>query len=412
MGRSGRRSSGSGLPPVRQIELSEKDRKKRLILLVILLAIAVVSLTVGMFSALNTEPGWTAVECTASVINCSNDLVFQYCYGQSERSATEEKKALTLLYSEATVDAYRIFYEEVLTLGTTVNEPIVVDHALYEALELINQSGNRCLYLAPVYAEYNRIFNSENEVEATDADPGQNPELVGYITELVGFANDPEMIRVELLGNDQAKLYVAPEYLTFAETNEITEFLDLGWMTNAFIVDYIADVVLNAGFANGYLVSYDGFTRNMDNRGERFGLSLFNRQKNDIHLAATMEYEQPLAIVYVRDFPMSTQDKYHYYPFHNGRIASAMIDPEDGMCKTASDCFVFSASDLSCAQLLLKTIPVFLTDSLDVASLDALKTQGISSIWFEGMTLYCNDSALEILLHEESGMPYSVQYKS
>ena len=116
MARSGKRKLGSDPTPVRNIALPEKDRKKLLILLVVLLAIGVVAIAIGLFEGLTTDPGWAVVENTATQLNVSGDFAVSYCYGQTEESPTEEKKRLTMLYSEASVRAWEIFHEQPITI--------------------------------------------------------------------------------------------------------------------------------------------------------------------------------------------------------------------------------------------------------------------------------------------------------
>ena len=62
------------IKPVKRIELSETNVKLRMILIVLLLSIAVVAVIYGLFSLLNTEPGWQEVEVSSSNANCSADL--------------------------------------------------------------------------------------------------------------------------------------------------------------------------------------------------------------------------------------------------------------------------------------------------------------------------------------------------
>ena len=57
---------------------------------------------------------------------------------------------------------------------------------------------------------------------------------------------------------------VSDDYLAFAEKNFISDFIDFSWMKNAFITDYVADVMIDNGYTLGSLTSYDGFTRNLD----------------------------------------------------------------------------------------------------------------------------------------------------
>lgn len=410
MGKSGKRNYNPSVRPVIRAELSDKNRTLRWILIIGFVALALISFTIGIRALVNTQPGWEVVESASTESNCSADFIFSYCYGQSDKDASAEKKELTLLYSDLSESAYRIFYEGLSVLHENVNQPVTVDPALYQALAQIQSLGNRCLYLAPVYAEYNRIFLSSVEEEAAAFDPGQNSELKADVQELAAFANDPAMIDVELLDNDQVCLRISEEYAAFAQENEITDFLDFGWMVNAFIVDYLARELTDAGFTNGFLSSFDGFTRNLDDRGEEFNLNLFDRRENSIHLAGTMQYDRPISIVFLRDYPMSSRDQFHYYPFSNGRIVTAFIDPADGMSKSATDSLVGFSYTNSCAEVLMQLTPVFLLDSLDVEALDMLLTNGIGSIWVEDAVLMCNDPSLRIKLNKEAGVDYTLQY--
>ena len=90
-------------------------------------------------------------------------------------------------------------------------------------------------------------------------------------------------------------------------------------MKNAFIADYLADTLEAEGFTSGYLSSYDGFTRNLDRRRNEYAFNLFDRQGSDVNLPAKMRYTAPLSIVFLRDYPMGEQDKWHYYAFRENR---------------------------------------------------------------------------------------------
>ena len=83
-----------------------------------------------------------------------------------------------------------------------------------------------------------------------------------------------------------------------------------------------------AEFAKKYAET--GFTRNLDVSGNSYSFNLFDRQNSDIYLPAVMQYKAPMSIVYLRNYPMSSQDRWHYYSFTNGRIVTACIDPADG----------------------------------------------------------------------------------
>lgn len=405
-----------GLKPITKIELSSKNGKLRAILAVVCLVVGIGILVYALSGMLSTDSGWKTVEVSSSNLNCSADFVLSYYLGDAGISTTSEYKQLSALYTEATENAYRIFHEDLLEEGLCnlayisghVNETLTVEPALYQALELVQRYENRCLYLGPVYTEYNRIFSSESEPEAASYDPAQNPELVAYIQKLSAFANDPGMIDLELLGNNQVKLTVSDFYLAFAQEYEITEFLDFGWMKNAFIADYLAQTLIEGGFTKGYLASFDGFTRNLDSRGETYGLNLFDRLDSDVFLPAVMHYNKSVSIVYLRNYPLRDQDRWHYYSFSSGRIVTAAIDPADGMSKSATDNIVSYSYDAGCAEILLQLIPVYVADTFAADSLNAL--DGIFSIWFTDSVLRYNDADLDLEMKDTEGVQYSSHY--
>lgn len=387
-------------------ELSDKNRTVRWVLIIILLVIAAVSLTVGLMSALETPDGWQTVKVNPSELNCGDDFTLQYEYGAGEASATAESKALQQLYGKIVVDAWKLFYNEagsseltgLYEISSHPNEEITVDSGLYTALEQVVASGSRALYLAPVYAEYDRVFYSENESIAKDCDPGQDDDQRAYVQTLAEFANDPKVIQLVLGGNNKVRLQVSEEYLTFARENEVRYLIDFGWLRNAFIADYIASVLIDNGFTNGYIASVDGFTRNLDQRGNGYSLNLFNRIENDIHLAAVMEYTAPKSLISLRNYPMHDLDYCRYYVFEDGRIVTAMIDPADGQSKTATDNLVSYSDKLGCGQLALSVMPVYVADTFSEDALNALVEQGIYSVWFNGKQLMHNQENLELIV--------------
>ena len=408
---------GNDLPPVRRIqrvELSESNVKLRMILIVVLLAVATVSIGVALSSALKTEPGWQRIQVQSAKANCNDDFLLEYDFTDAGSAASDGYKKLTTLYSTACEDAYRIFspdvqdgvFANVHDLNARPNEVVTVESALYRAFELLQQYENRNLYLAPVYTEYDHIFRSESEAEAASYDPAQNPELVADMEHLAAFANDPSMIDIQLLGNNQVKLTVSEEYLTFVRENEIEKLIDFGWMKNAFIADYLAQILADNGFTNGYIASFDGYTRNLDKRGNDYSVNIFHRAGPDIYQSAVMRYTAPSAIVFLRDYPMSKADVWHYYAFQNGRMANMLIDPKDGMCKASVDGLTAYSADQGCAEVLLQMIPVFISDEFSQDALQKLASNGVHSIWCEEQKVLYTDKLINLTVSPQSDISY------
>lgn len=392
------------LRPVKRIEVENMHLKLRIVLVILAIVIAVAAFGYGIRAILDRNSGWQTVDAYVDGVDCSSDFVVQYYFGSAGVSATTEYKAVSALYTTALEEAYQLFYPEggLAAINAQPNTPVETDPVLYHALELIQSTGNRCIYLAPVYEEYDRVFLCENEVEAARYDPGQDDEVGAYVAQVASFANDPDKINLELLGDNRVRLNVSDEYLSYAAENGIEEFLDFGWMTNAFIADHIAATLAGGGYTLGYVSSYDGFIRNLDSSGQSYSLNLFDRLDNVIHRPAVMEYTGAMSIVSLRNYPMSDADRWHYFSFPNGRIATAFVAPEDGMSKSATDNLVAYSEDAGCAEILLEIAPIFLADELDEAALEALAEQQIYLVWFEGPVLKHTQQSLQLTETEDA----------
>ena len=380
--------------PIKRLEVDNSHLGLRIVLVVLACAVAIGAFGYAIRSLLNRNNGWQAVDSYMDGVDCSSDFVLQYYFD----STTAEYKAVSALYTTALEEAYQAFYPEgsLNAVNAQPNTPVSVDPVLYHALELVQTSGNRCLYLGPVYVEYNRIFLCEDELEATHYDPGQDSEIGAYVAQAASYANDPAHINLQLLGDGQVCLMVSDEYLAFAAENGIETFLDFGWMTNAFMVDHIADTLSKSGYTKGFLSSYDGFTRNLDNRGLSYSLNLFDRLENEIYQPAVMHYTKPMSLVSLRNYPMSDLDRWHYFSFSSGRIVTTLIDPKDGMSKSSTDNLLAYSQSLGCAQILLEISPIYLADELDEAALHSLAARQIHTVWFEGTTLKRTQESLSL----------------
>ncbi len=389
MGLPTRSDRPSGEKTIR-IALSDQRVRLRVALVAALVLIAAASFAYGIHSAVSSEPGLQEITVQASgKLHCGDAFTLVYDLGAGETSATKERKALQSLYSAAAVDAYQLFSVEAEDRGdnlravnSRVNETVAVDPALYDALALLETSGTRYHYLAPVYALYTSLFQSQSDAEAADYDPFLSEELRAFYRETAAWINDPDAISLELLGNSTVRLNVSARYLSFAEENGITCFLDLFWMKNACIADYIAGILIENGYSQGALVSRDGFVRCLGGMSDgAFSYALLHREGNTISLAETVSLSGAASLAYLHDYPLGSGDENSYYICADGAIRSPYIDPADGLCRAAMPELAASSGTLSCTELALALAPVFIADTPDEAALRAL-AQGAS------LTLY------------------------
>ena len=346
MGRSAR-DKRPQVKPVQKIELSWEKTGLRAVAAVVCLLVGAGALVYAVSQLFTTEPGWQTIQAgTADGTTCGDEFVFLYEVGASGRSAREESRALTQLYTQACRKAYQLFhtgerFEGVVNLkeiNGRPNQVLTVDEALYRAFEAVQGAEDRTIYLGPVYARYNDLFLCGDDAQLVDFDPRLNPEVAEEYAAIAAYARDPEAIDVELLEDNQICLRVSEDYLAYAQREGIERFLDFGWMRNAFVADYLAEAMIGAGFTCGTISSYDGFARCLDDREGTYALPLLDWLGDRPIEAGTLEYQGPMSLVSLRSFPAAEGDEYRYYRLKNGEVRTLYLDPYDsGLCKLGSD---------------------------------------------------------------------------
>ena len=377
--------------PVKRVEISEQNKHLRLIAAILLLLIGAIGITVGIMNLLNQDRGWQRVQVYPEERNCSEQFILQYNFEGSGAEATAVSKKLQTVYGDACVRAYQLFtpdeeiagVKNVWHLNRHPNEEITVDPVLYRAFEKLENT--RYLYLGPVYSHYSQIIYNAEEGYVEELDPAVNADAAAWVKELATYAADPEMISLELLGDHRVMLRVSEEYLSFARDKEMEgNFIDFSYMTNAFVIDYLAQTLTEQNLTDGYLVSADGFTRNMTT-GQKFLFNIFDRIGNTVYPAAAMEYEGPVSLVFLKDYP--TADSDINYRAKEDSFIHLFADPVDGMYRTAAENLVSYSYEESCADVLLKMLPSFLGEEFSVP-------EGVFSVWCEEDKIFYNDEAI------------------
>jgi hypothetical protein len=384
--------------PVQKIEVSEKNTKFRLILTIVFLVIGALSLGIFVSQIFGKDSGWREID--SGVPGITEEIIFSYDLGASGVAASAEHRLIKSSYSEAAGKIYALFdvyqaydgLNTLYTLNTHPNEIITVDELLYQALKAITAQGKRYLYAGAAYAEYRAIFTCETDTFAARRDPNKNEDAHMYFAEMMRYANDPAMIDLELLGDGKVCLHVSEEYLSFIASNSIEVLIDFAWLRNAFVVDALAEAMITAGYTMGHLSSSDGFTRNLDARGWIYSYNVFDRFENTIYPAAVWKYEKPMAIVFLRDYPMSTEkDSFRYYSYADGQIATPYLDMSDGCYRSALHNIVAYSANMSCADIALRIAPIYIADVLDLQAIATAARDGVYAIWGEDGVLYYNE---------------------
>jgi len=416
-----RRSGNRELPQlerVEKIELSDKNIGWRLSFFILFVVIAATAFASCVNSFFSKDPGWYQIETNSSdEAHCGNEFVFMYNLGVSG-NATKENKELSILYTEACEMAHKLFHNKetfegvnnVCYINQHPNEVIEVDPGLYKAFWVIDNYNNRNIYMAPVYNQYDEIFYCDDDSQLVNYDPRLSEEVAADYAEIAVFANDSEMVDLKLLGDNKVQLYVSEEYLAYAEENYITDFIDFFWMKNAFVADYLAEEMIASGYPHGTISSFDGFIRAMDSSDGSYSFNIYDRVDLTIYQAAVMQYEGPQSLVYFRDHMMSEMDWLHYYVLSNGEVRNAYVDVADGVSKAATDSFYAYGKDMSCAEVLMQALPVYVAEELSVEAVAQLAEAGVYSVYCEDGVIKYNDTSITFadVLDDES-MKYTTE---
>ena len=394
--------------PINRIELSEKNTTLRWIAVIALLIIGAVGITTGIMSLLNKETGWQRVQVVPQERSCSENFILQYNFSGSGAEATAVNSKLQAAYGDACVKAYQVFTPDEAISGMqnlyyvnhNPNKTIAVDPLLYAAFEKMD--GTPWLYLGPAYAHYNNVILNADEAVVDDLDPEVSDEANEYVGKIAAFAGDREAVSLELLGNNQVILHVSEEYLAFAAEEEIESFIDFGYLTNAFIIDYLAETLIAEDLTEGYIVSADGYTRNLDS-AHTFSFNIFDRVENLVFPAAVMDYRGPIGMVFLKDYPTANSDV--NYRGRENRFLHLFVDPVDGICRTSVENLVSYSYDMDCADVALAMLPSFVGSNFSVP-------EGVFSVWCEEDLICYNDETVsfgQVLESEE--MSYRVVLK-
>ncbi len=376
------------------VEYTERGLAVRLLCLCIAVIAAAFAFYTVFAEVLHTQSGWETIEAGSTVSGAGDEFVFQYQIGVSGASASADWTALSRLYPEYLDRAYQVFssqeYADVNNLyylNRHPNEAVAIEPELYAALESMDSLGSRYAYYAPVYEQYHAIFGCTNDWETESFDPTENDQVMDYVRQVLAFAGDSGSISLEFLGDSTVCLHVSQAYLDFAQAYEVEDYLDFFYLTNAFVVDSVADQLIAGGYTAGILSSVEGFSRALG--GDTYAVTLYDRQGDTVYQAATLEYSGAMSLAFLRAFPLTASDAAFYYVKESGEIRNPFISMDTGLCQTAAESLLVYAGDMGCAELLLRSWDTYVAETLDVSALTA---QGIQWVYFADGAAVASDA--------------------
>ncbi|MGM9968781.1 MAG: hypothetical protein ACI35S_00125 [Anaeroplasma sp.] len=386
------------LKPVEKIELNERHIKFRFILFIICFLVVIASIIVIIISFTKSDNGWSEIISTSN-INCDEDFEFYYNLGRTNESATSENKAISDIYTLNLEKTYILFdsyneypkYKNVFYINQNVNTEIEVDSILYDSLKKVLECNEKLLYMGPIYELYDNVILAINDDSAKYSDPVYSNNSLEIINKIRSYING-EDIKLLLLGDNKIKLSISSEYLNYLTELEFTKIISFGWLKNAFIIDYVANSLIDAGYTNGYLATYDGFFINLSN-DSNFKLNILENYNDVPCVAAQITFNSPMSVVQYRSYMYYRSDLNRYYKYSDGTYRHYYID-EDGYSKSSVNTLTCYSLNISCSDIALKTYNIFINSTFNIDYIIDL-SDCYNFVWSEDNRLFYTDETID-----------------
>lgn len=259
--------------PMNEIEVSGKHLTLRIVAFALAVVIGMTAFGVAFYQISNRKPGYYEITATRdeTAPRYSNGITL-YCYFGGESSAIKEKlRTSEALYSEALGRIYRLLdpretydgYVNLATLnkhpGETLTLPEELFHALTDALERTEGQGYSILDGA-IRSLWQELLYLE-EPEAYD--PLRNEEQQARFQAVYDALAAPDALRLQVVdaAAHTVRLEVSDALTAVLEKYEVEgPLLDLGSLREAYILQYVRDKLVEAGFVRGYLRTQRGLS--------------------------------------------------------------------------------------------------------------------------------------------------------
>lgn len=412
--------------PVQELLVPEGQVRRRLWLTILAVVIAIGAFAFGISQLVRAikadDESWVTIRSDryGEGDGDGSELLFQYDLSAGEGSTNAKKKVVTAAYTALCSRAEALFGAEsedgsvcgLAWLSRHPNETVTVDPALYQALHLLEQAGDRTVFLAPLRVDYTNLFLSDDELTAATYDPLTAPDAVAFREETMRYVSDADMIDLRLGEDGTVCLVASDAYLAWAETNGVTALLDLLWLKNAFVVDFIVDGLTEQGLTFGAISSYDGFTRCMDGtRTLTYGQNLTDRMNKTTYTAAELQYSGRMTVVTMRGYRLYEWDRFSCREMADGSTRTLYLDPHDGICRSGTGTLLAASREGGCAETALKLAPIWIADEIDLSALRDLATDDLDCFYVSEQTVrFTSQKLLRLLsLYDDGTVCYGAE---
>lgn len=254
-------------------DVDEKISPIRIVLFVIVFAVAIGAISFGVYRIGYKAPGYYSVtEITDDeAVMYGNDYELVNYFGGNSNQIKAAMNELSELYSSTLKRAYKLTdpvneykgYVNLATINKNPGQPQKVSEELFKMLRDADNRTNRqyySLYAGALYAHWNSILYLS---DALEYDPLVNADERERIKALAEETKKSSAVTLTFdEANSTVTLNVSPEYAAFCTENEESDvYLDFNLMRDAYILDMLYKELSDKGYTNGYITAKNGLYR-------------------------------------------------------------------------------------------------------------------------------------------------------
>lgn len=252
---------------------SEKKNVLRLIGFLIAFAIAVTFITVGVVQIGKKDPGLYEVDADANgdLPLYASGVHLQYYFTGSSDEIKSEMAMIKAIYSQALklsyqwLDAKNTYLEtpNLAKINQNAGQAVKLQEPLFrilqDALEKTERGEGYTIYASPLLAVGETLLYANQPEPLDPVNDAEYAELIAKLDEAARQAAGSLVLNEDDL---TATLTVPEDYAALLEEYglQANGILNLGVLADAYRLQYLAGVLEEKGYSNGYLTSNSGMT--------------------------------------------------------------------------------------------------------------------------------------------------------
>ena len=273
-----------------KLEVSNRHVTLRIVVTAVAFVVAVIAFTIGVVSIGHKDSGYHAIEAKvdAEALLYNNAVTLKYWFDGSTNDIKRGINALTEVYTPVLAASYKQLdphnlytgMNGIATLNLNPGREIVVSEHLYAVLKdaysrtLEGRGYN--MFAGDLYNEWKSILILD---EPQAFDPAFNSAQAQRISEVASQVSDLSNFSLEFLDDNTCtvRFSVSDSYVRFCNSYEIESMpLDLNLLHDAYLMDWIATVLLAEGYDTGYLFTREAQVLCLGSHGT-LGYSMYTR---------------------------------------------------------------------------------------------------------------------------------------